>query len=232
LLFPWNFGTQVKSIPESESYVATDGLPASLSRNKAPIWGLRPERYYCMTVAGLLIWGAPSDERTGLSIAIATGHRQRSHSRVRVPWDSQPYFTVSYSRLPFSSPPTTRRVMVEVFDPASTRGTRGSVEVNSHSHILLYPLDTDHAQKTQPLYCCMVQTTQKTCVTCQTASSLVHYQQWAWRGRHRKHSLIYFPCWTMCTGQLLGNALLKSVTTFSRREASLAAQSPHTETLL
>jgi hypothetical protein len=24
-----------------------------------------------------------------------------------------------------------------------------------------------------------------------TASSLVRYQQWAWRGRHRKHSLIY-----------------------------------------
>jgi hypothetical protein len=30
-------------------------------------------------------------------------------------------FTVSYSRLPFSSPLTTRRVTVEVFDPASTR---------------------------------------------------------------------------------------------------------------
>jgi hypothetical protein len=41
-------------------------------------------------------------------------------SRVRVPWDSWPYFTVSDSRLPFSSPPTTRRVTVEVFDPAST----------------------------------------------------------------------------------------------------------------
>jgi hypothetical protein len=35
--------------------------------------------------------------------------------------DSWPYFTVSDSRLPFSSPPTTRRVTVEVFDPASTR---------------------------------------------------------------------------------------------------------------
>jgi hypothetical protein len=37
----------------------------------------------------------------------------------------------------------------------------------------------------------MAQTTQKTHVTCQTASSLVFYQDWAWRGRHRKHSLIY-----------------------------------------
>jgi hypothetical protein len=37
------------------------------------------------------------------------------------PWDSRPYFTVSDLRLPFSSPPTTRRVTVEVFDPVSTR---------------------------------------------------------------------------------------------------------------
>jgi hypothetical protein len=39
---------------------------------------------------------------------------------VVVPWDLRPYFTVSDLRLPFSSPPTTRRVTVEVFDPAST----------------------------------------------------------------------------------------------------------------
>jgi hypothetical protein len=65
--------------------------------------------------------GALSDERTGLSFAIATGPRQRSPSRVRDPLDSPPYFTVPDSRLPFSSPPTTRRATVEVFDPASTR---------------------------------------------------------------------------------------------------------------
>jgi hypothetical protein len=69
------------------------------------------------------MWGALSDERTGLSFTIASGARQRSHSRVRVPWDSRPCFTVSDSRLPFSSPPTTRRVTMEVFDPASTRET-------------------------------------------------------------------------------------------------------------
>jgi hypothetical protein len=38
---------------------------------------------------------------------------------------------------------------------------RSSSEVNSHSHILSYPLGTDHAQKTQ-FYCCIMQTTQKT----------------------------------------------------------------------
>jgi hypothetical protein len=35
-------------------------------------------------VAGLLMWGAFCDERTGLSFTIAAGSRQRSHSRVRV----------------------------------------------------------------------------------------------------------------------------------------------------
>jgi hypothetical protein len=108
-------------LSESESYVTTDGQPASLSSNKAPIWGLRPDFNYCLRVAGLMIWGALSDERTGLSFTIAAGPHQRSHFRVRVPQDSWPYFTVSCLRLPFSSPPTTRRVTVEIFDPASTR---------------------------------------------------------------------------------------------------------------
>jgi hypothetical protein len=70
---------------ESESSVTTDGQPASVSWNKAPIWGLRPGLYYCLTVAGLLIWGALSDERTGLSFTIVVGPRQRNHFRVRVP---------------------------------------------------------------------------------------------------------------------------------------------------
>jgi hypothetical protein len=68
----------------SQSHVTTDGQPASLSWNKAPIWGLRPDLDYCLTVAGLLIWGALSDEMTGLPFAIATGARQCSHFRVRV----------------------------------------------------------------------------------------------------------------------------------------------------
>jgi hypothetical protein len=62
------------------------------------------------------MWGALSDERTGLSFTAAAGPGQRSRSWVRVP-----NFTVSDLRLPFSSPPTTRTVTVEVFDPASTR---------------------------------------------------------------------------------------------------------------
>jgi hypothetical protein len=97
---------------ESESYVMTNGQLANLSWNKEPIWGLRTNFCYCKAVEGF--------ERTGLSFTIASGPRQRSHSRVRVPWDAWPYFTVSDSRLPFLSPPRTRRATVAVFDPAST----------------------------------------------------------------------------------------------------------------
>jgi hypothetical protein len=103
---------RLTSESESESYVTTDGQSASLSWNKAPIWDLRPDLYYCQTIAGLLMWGAVSDERTGLSFTIATGTRQRSHSRVLVPWDLRPYFTVSNSPFHLSSGAGTIRQLV------------------------------------------------------------------------------------------------------------------------
>jgi hypothetical protein len=60
----------------------TDGQSASLSWNKAPIWGLQPDFYYCQTAAGLLMRGALSGERTSLSFTIAAGTCQHSHSWV------------------------------------------------------------------------------------------------------------------------------------------------------
>jgi hypothetical protein len=101
-----------------ESYVTTDGQSASLSWNKASIWGLRPDLYYCQTVACFLMWGALSDERTGLPFTIAAGPRQRSHYWVRVPRDSWPSFTVSDSRLPQPGGPGTR-----IYIPQEQRGT-------------------------------------------------------------------------------------------------------------
>jgi hypothetical protein len=59
-------------LPQSQSYVTTDSQSVSLSWYKAPMWGLRPDLYFCQTVAGLLICGALSDERTGLSFARRT----------------------------------------------------------------------------------------------------------------------------------------------------------------
>jgi hypothetical protein len=44
----------------------------------------------------LLMWGALSDERTCLPFTIAAGPRQSSHSRVRVPRDPWPYFSLRF----------------------------------------------------------------------------------------------------------------------------------------
>jgi hypothetical protein len=135
VLFLWGALSDAFS---SESYIMTDGQSASLSWNKAPVWGLRPDFYFRteygirLTVTFLIPWGALSDERTGLSFVCAAGPCQRSLSRVLVPWDSRPYFTPSDLRRPFSSPPTTRRVTVEVFDPASTLVTAFVKKSKSH----------------------------------------------------------------------------------------------------
>jgi hypothetical protein len=45
------------------------------------------------------MWGALSDDRTGLLFTTAAGPRQHSHSCVRVPRDTRLYFIVSDSRL-------------------------------------------------------------------------------------------------------------------------------------
>jgi hypothetical protein len=42
------------------------------------IWGSSPDIYFFLTVKVLFLWGALSDERTGLSFEYAAGPRQRS----------------------------------------------------------------------------------------------------------------------------------------------------------
>jgi hypothetical protein len=120
----------------------------------SPIWGSWPGIqyvYYYLTTTVLLLWGALSDERTGLCFVYAAGTCQRYLSRVRVPWDSRPYFTLSDLRLPFSSPPTTRRVTVEVLDPASTRGYNLVA-----TYCPAYNLPARTAEKTPFLCCCAI----------------------------------------------------------------------------
>jgi hypothetical protein len=73
-------------------------------------WQLR----FCFFVGSPLWW------EEGSIFVYAAGPCKRSLSWVWVPWYLRPYFTVSDLRLTFSSPPTTRSVTVEVFDPAST----------------------------------------------------------------------------------------------------------------
>jgi hypothetical protein len=90
----------------------------------------------------LFLWGALSDEKTGVSFVYVAGPCQCSLSQVWVPWDSWPYFTVSDLRLPFSSPPTTRRVMVEVFEPASTLSCQCRAEQSRAVAYCLQPAST------------------------------------------------------------------------------------------
>jgi hypothetical protein len=89
-----------------------------------------------------------------LSFTIAAGPRQRSHSRIHVPWDSWQYFALLVSRLAFSSPFTTRRATVEVFDPGSKRDHNWLnyrfVPLITYRH---GPHRTHHRQ--QFLYCCV-----------------------------------------------------------------------------
>jgi hypothetical protein len=68
--FPDSYTQNFDILSEWVSYVKTDCQSASLFWNKAPIWGLRPDCYYCQTIAGLLTSGALSDERTGLSFTM------------------------------------------------------------------------------------------------------------------------------------------------------------------
>jgi hypothetical protein len=64
--------TQNSQLRQSESYVTTDSQSASLSWNKVTIWGSRADSYYCQRVARLLMRGALSDKRTGVSFARVT----------------------------------------------------------------------------------------------------------------------------------------------------------------
>jgi hypothetical protein len=100
-----------------QCHIATNGQSVSKFWCRTPS-GAHDQIFITLWQLGSCFCGAPS-----LSFTYADGPRQRSLSRVRVPWHSWPYFTVSVLILPFSSPPTTRRVTVEVFDPASTRVT-------------------------------------------------------------------------------------------------------------
>jgi hypothetical protein len=93
----------------------------SVSLGVEPHLGLMTRYLLLFDSYGLVFFwggGALSDKRTGLSFVHATGPCQPNLSRVRVLWDSTPYFTVSDLRLPFSWPPTTRGVTVDVSDLA------------------------------------------------------------------------------------------------------------------
>jgi hypothetical protein len=56
---------------QSQSHVTTDDQSASLSWNKTPIWGLRPDFHYCQTIAGLLIQSVSHITTDGQSASLS-----------------------------------------------------------------------------------------------------------------------------------------------------------------
>jgi hypothetical protein len=71
----------VESISPSPSHIATDGLSVSKSWCRAPSGA---HDHYCWILRFCFLWGALSDERTGLSFIYSAGPYQRSLS-----YDSQ-----------------------------------------------------------------------------------------------------------------------------------------------
>jgi hypothetical protein len=80
-------GLNSVSLVRRRSHIATDGQPVSKSWCRAPSGG--HDQIY------ITIWQL----RSCFCLLLALS--QRSLSRIRVPWDSRPYFTVSDLRLPF-----------------------------------------------------------------------------------------------------------------------------------
>jgi hypothetical protein len=82
----------------------------SVSLGVEPHLGLMTRYLLLFDSYGLVFVGLPLWLEDGSVFCICCWPSPGSLSRVRVPWDSWSCFTVSDLRLPFSSPPTTRRV--------------------------------------------------------------------------------------------------------------------------
>jgi hypothetical protein len=117
---PHGFNTVICQSP-SQSYIATDGRSISKSWCRAPP-GAHDQIFIIIWQLRSYFYGAPSLTRGQvclmymllvLACAVFLGSESLG--------SREPYFTVSVLRLPFSSPPTSHRVTVEVFNPASTR---------------------------------------------------------------------------------------------------------------
>jgi hypothetical protein len=136
-----------------QNYITTDGQLASLSWFQTHVWGPEPDFCYCQTVAGLLCV-APSLPRAPRGRVCRLQLLMTSHNtvilgfesraihehillyqiRTSPTWRARSLYIYPAGRgwanytprhwVSYPSPLTTRRDAVEVFEPASTRGTR------------------------------------------------------------------------------------------------------------
>jgi hypothetical protein len=88
--------SQSQSQSQSQSYITTDGSVGQSVLVSSTHLGLTTRFLFLSGSCGFIDVGSSlSDERTGLPFTIAAGPRQRSHTWVRVPRDSWPYFTIN-----------------------------------------------------------------------------------------------------------------------------------------
>jgi hypothetical protein len=137
-----------QSQSQSQSFFTTSDLPPIISSWRQAPWDSRPVIFLTEHLRSSSLCNILFEDRMCLSFTIAAGPRQCNHSRVQVPQGLKTiFYTLRFETLPtwrvrspylypegtgwpsytprhwvtFSSPPTTHRAMVEVFEPASTR---------------------------------------------------------------------------------------------------------------
>jgi hypothetical protein len=116
-LLPVPLGARRLQPRDKKFFFALDGHLASLSWYRAPIWGSWPDFNYCRTFAVVLL-SPPPDVSAFPVLSIAA---PRPAELVTMPYG------LIRDSVPFLSPLTTRKDIMKIFWPASTRGPRDRV---------------------------------------------------------------------------------------------------------
>jgi hypothetical protein len=181
----------------AQSYITTDGQSASLSWCQAFIWGPRPDFLLPSDSCGFVDVGRPLWREGGSVVYNCETSPGQSFSRpspagpvnifyclkFETPptWKARSIYWFIYPRnrvvqlhtprhwVPFSSPPSTLRATVEVFEPASTRD---QPQINYQSS--LYDPGTDISQNFSSIIACSLVVGETTCPqSCSLATAVV-----------------------------------------------------------
>jgi hypothetical protein len=114
----WN--TQICSQSQSQSHIATDGQSVNKSWCQAPS-GAHDQIFIAVWQLESCFCGAPSLPRGQICLLYMLLALASAVFLGSSPLGLATTFYCLQFRLPFSSPPTTRRVTVKVFNPASTQ---------------------------------------------------------------------------------------------------------------
>jgi hypothetical protein len=110
-----------------------------------PVRGLRPDLYYLCDSCGLVLVGRPLWREVGSVFCMCCWPLPAQYFSGPSPLGLETIFYCLRFETSFSSPPTTRRVTVEVFDSTSIRVIPSNLSYNRSS---LYRFLTDHTENT------------------------------------------------------------------------------------